>query len=480
MGIFSNLFGNKSSDLVSSKIDNIINNLPIRQADKQFDNLVDGALNDIIDMTGDKTKDGAAKANLNQIEELLDGITIPEMRVRKYDTYDDIYKSVQLVKRIIKVYIANIFQKDPVSNTSLLLKETEIAKNFEKIGEIKQLMKNVIKFFKIDEKLKYNTAFNMLKYGDAFIEIVDLSEISTVFPTVTDNDIKAAAIALAKENSKDELIITECYQTINSKNEYIGKFDLDKFADVFFEFASDVDINDADKIIYEEVAADGADKSQDSLAAYNQKLQKLVLKFHKPHKIVPLVSPYDNILGYVELKEINKQTTSTNVLKQFTDIIDKVSNKTNPKEAKYDDVLRDLSKLIVKKILLQHGIVKPVTGKKFTNDEYEDLIQKSLGDEMFYNLKRTVIGLDHNSLFRKKLQVRFIKAQNCFWFRSPSSDYYPYGCSVIDPLVHPAKLYMFNQLANSIYKLSRASQIRKWTVDKSSCRDLAISHMKIL
>jgi hypothetical protein len=59
---------------------------------------------------------------------------------------------------------------------------------------------------------------------------------------------------------------------------------------------------------------------------------------------------------------------------------------------------------------------------------------------MFYNLKRTVIGLDHNSLFRKKLQVRFIKAQNCFWFRSPSSDYYPYGCSVIDPLVHPAKL----------------------------------------
>lgn len=433
MGIFATLFGNPNSDIVNSKIDSIIDNLPLRQADKQFDNLVSGALTDIINFTGDKATDDKAKGNLNDIEKLLEGISIPEQRLRRYDVYDDIYKGLQLVKRIIKVYISNIFQKDPVSNTSILLKDTEISKNFEKLPEIKQLIHNILKFFKIDEKLKYNTAFNMLKYGDSFIELVDLSKISSEFPAVTASDIKQAN---AKKVNKDEAIITEYYHRINSKNEYINSIDLERFADVLVEFNNEVYVNEADYSLFESTETN--ETPTDGISLFNLRLQKIILKFHKPHKVIPLVSVYDNILGYVEMKEVNKQSTSTNVLKQFTDIIDKIGSKTNNKENKYDDVLKDLSKLIVKKMLITNNVVKPMTN--ITNDEYEDLIQTQLGDELFFSLKRTIVGLDANTLFRKKLSVRFIKPENIFWFKTPSSDHYPYGCSVIDPLVLPSKL----------------------------------------
>lgn len=476
MGIFTNLFGNPNSDIINDKIDHIINNLPIRQADKQFDNLVTGALSDIISITGDKAADDKAKGNLSEIEKMLEGIAIPEMRLRRYDTYDDLYKSIQLVKRILKVYIANIFQKDTVSNTMILLKETELSKNYEKLPEIKQLIKNVLKFFKLDEKLKYNTAFNMLKYGDAFIEIIDLTNLATSFPIVT------------SASTKDDNIITECYAKINSKNEYINSIDidfLDRFSETLVEFNNEVYISEEEREIsskYITEVIDGKKSSddtgenpdeddEDSLAAFTKKLQKIMLKFHTPHRIVPLVSPYDNILGYVELKETNKQTTSTNVLRQFTDIIDKVGSKyPGNKENKYDEVLKNLSQLIVKKILIKNGITK---ANGLTDEEYETKIQSQLGDDMFFNLKRTLVGLDHNSLFRKKLSIRFIEPKSMFWFRTPSSDFYPFGVSVIDALVHPGKLYMFNQLANSVYKLSRASQIRKWTVETGSKQDHA-------
>lgn len=454
MGFISDLFGNKATDTVLDKIDSIIEKLPLKQPNQTFDKLVAGALRDVVDTNGEgnvKEEKKRVKGNVEEIERLLQGISVPETRLRRYDTYDDIYKSIQLVKRVIRVYINNIFQKDPVTNTMILIKESEKAKNYEKLDTIKKATKEILSFFKLDEKLKYNTAFNLLKYGDSFIEIIDLDEIETPFPTVS--------------SIKDDHIITETFNNLNSKNHYRNEMvfdDISSFVDCLYEF----DTLNKDVLEDEYIQESSFDEQVADDTKYN--LKKIVLNFHRPHKIIPLVSPYDNILGFVEIKESEKSSTSVNILKQFTDVIDKIGSKYPSNSEKYDTVIRDFSKLIVKKVLLKYKITKKTNA---SNEEYAESIKGALNEDLYYSLKRIMLSASESGLFRKKLKIRFIKPENMLWFRSAGSDFYPFGSSIIDPMVFPGKLYMFTSLANTVYKLSKASQVRKWTVETGSKQD---------
>jgi hypothetical protein len=56
-------------------------------------------------------------------------------------------------------------------------------------------------------------------------------------------------------------------------------------------------------------------------------------------------------------------------------------------------------------------------------------------------------------------------------FNNPdASNYVPFSSSIVDPLLLPGKLFMLTQLSNIITKLSRASIIRKWTIDTGPSR----------
>jgi len=454
VAFITDLFGNKTTDSVLNKIDQIIDNLQLKQNNQLFDDLVTGAIKDVIDfeIAPDKDKDKSKpKKNIDEVEQLLQGITIPESRLKRYDTYDDLYKSIQLVKRIIRVYVNNIFQKNSITNTMFLVKESEKSKNYEQLDNVKRTTKEIISFFKLEEKLKYSVAFNVLKYGDSFVEIVDLDSVTTEFPVVT--------------STKDDAIITETYNQIMSKNPYKSEHllieNLDNFINCLVEFDNNIYCDVESELIEEEKF----DEEVADSVKYN--LKKILLNYHKPHRIVPLMSPYDTVLGFVEINETERATTSTNILKQFTDIIDKIGSKHSTNE-KYETLIRDFSKLIIKKTLMRNNTTKK---HNMTSGEYADSIKKTLNDDLYYSLKRVLLSANENTLFRKKLKIRYIKPDDMIWFRTPGSDFYPFGMSVIDPLVFPGKLYLFTHLANTVYKLSKASQIRKWTVETGSKQD---------
>lgn len=400
MGFIADLFGNKATDSVLDKIDSIIDNLPLKPPVQHYDSMVNGALKDIVDTNGKNEKDVKfAKTNVDEIEQMLQGITVPENRLRRYDTYDDIYKSIQLVKRVLKVYINNIFQKDPVTNTMILIKESEKNKNYEKLDTIKKMVRDILTFYKLEEKLKYTVAFNLLKYGDSFLEIIDLDEIDVKFPVVTNS-------------SRDEGIITETFNQLNSKNQYRNNMVLDnmeQFLECLVDFDTPLYIDESLLPIQE----NSFDEESADVAKYN--LKRILLNYHRPHKIIPLISPYDNILGYVEIKESEKSATSVNILKQFTDIIDKIGSKTPNSTEKYDEVIKKFSDLIVKKVLVKYKVTK---GDNSTNEEYAEAIQKTLDPDLYYSLKRVLIASQDNSLFRKKLRIRFIRPDNMLWFRT--------------------------------------------------------------
>ena len=91
--------------------------------------------------------------------------------------------------------------------------------------------------------------------------------------------------------------------------------------------------------------------------------------------------------------------------------------------------------------------------------------------ELIFVLKRLLITTDKSNLFKTKLKVRFIEPENMFHFKMPGGDFFPYGMSIIDPLVYPGKLYLLTQLANAVTKLSRSALIRKWTIETGARKD---------
>lgn len=47
-------------------------------------------------------------ASHNEIQSLMDKITVPAERTNRYSVYSEVYKSVPLIKKIMNVYISNV------------------------------------------------------------------------------------------------------------------------------------------------------------------------------------------------------------------------------------------------------------------------------------------------------------------------------------------------------------------------------------
>jgi hypothetical protein len=156
------------------------------------------------------------------------------------------------------------------------------------------------------------------------------------------------------------------------------------------------------------------------------------------------------------------------------DIVKKVSNmRGNSNNNKYEKIIQMFATTISKKVLAKYKVFYDPTkenmgNKKQLEEQYQKQVKSVLNDELYYSLKRILLDTNINNLFYKKLQVRFISVDSMYKFPISTSSTYPFGESIIDPLIYPGKLYLLTQLSNMVTKLSRSSIIRKWTVDVGS------------
>lgn len=466
MSIFSKLFGNKEIDNVLTNIDNISQKYFKNSIDSQtYDTLSKNAINDAIKTYSDKEKSSKNSENNksnNQIESVLSELQAPTERINRYEVYDHLYKSVQLIKRIITVYTNNIFQKDTINNEILIISDKESLSVTSESKLMKFYTKQIIKYYDLDKKIKYHTGFNVLKYGDAFIEVIDYTTVNLPFPKINKEDLKSEQKLLQEVASIGNASKNEYKKTNNNVNVFLNQmvsvvceFDNHMIKPLTETENSDLDLDD----LLLEYASDNINDN-----FFNRdRVKSIVLRFHKPHKIIPLISPFESILGYVELTSIDRASSSNNT-NYFKEIVQKFNDCGSDSKIKSNrEIIDKFSKEIVKTILIKNNIASK---ENQSMNDYVDSIQGSLGDELFNSLK--FLLLTPESLFKSKLKVRFIKSENMFWFKTPSSDFYPFGRSIIDPLVFPGKMYLFNQLANNITKLSKASTIRKWTVNISA------------
>lgn len=450
MSIF-NVFKDKTFEKLINQFDTSFTNIPSNDVTVNSDNLVGQAINQAI-MTADD--------NTSSVHSLFNSLTVSTDRLSRYSTYNELFSAVQLIKRIIVLYLNNLCQRDPITNKILILKSTEESTDIGTEVEYKAYCNSFINFFNLEERIRSRTAPDVLKYGDAFIEIIELDKVDISLPRPT---VKKKSTASSEIISEQDFFVK-----LHSKNEYnkINSDDIISLLSNYIEFTDSYVNSDLSSI---------QEENEIKLSDIPYKFSKVLLKFHKPHNIIPLITEFDNVLGYVEISEISTPSNRTNNLLNFANAINQISSTSyvggDTKAEKQENVLNLFVNSIILKILAKYNIND--TSKYKTDKDYSEFLKSTLKDDVYNTLKRLIINVNNNALFNNKLKVRYIAPDNVFHFKNPGSGtFYPYGDSVIDQLIFPGKLYLLTQLANAVTRLSRSSIMRKWTIETGAREDV--------
>lgn len=456
MSIFSNFFKDKSFNKLIDKYDLSISSIPAPSSSADSDSLISHVIRQA---TTDKSDNDPP-----DVDSIFSSLSVSQERLSRYSTYNELFSAVQIIKRIVILYLNNVLLRDPITNKILLIKSTEEASDSGKNIEYERFVKTFIDYFDIEEKIKNLTASDVLKYGDGFIEVIDIDNLKLEYPKFKKTP-----------KTKNSLVTeSELLNALKKTNGYFHKNNDELVTELLMRYVEFSHSPISENILSENLIKE--DKQSAIFSPYS--LSKVMLKFHKPHAIIPLITEFDTILGYVEISSraySNASGGSSNNLVNLTTIINQISSNSyiggDSKAEKQEGALELFSHIIFTKILNNYKILD--TSKVKDNEAYENLLKTKLKPEIHQALKRILLSAKPNSLFKEKLNIRFIESNNIFHFKnSGSGSQYPYGDSIIDPLIFPGKLYLLTQLANAVTRLSRSSIMRKWTIETGHKEDI--------
>jgi hypothetical protein len=450
------VFADKNLSDLEQNIDKILQTIPSINSKTESEEETGKFLN----LFTENTKD-------DEINKILEEATIPRDRLMRYATYEELYRAVPMIKRIFKVYKPNILQKNPVTGKCYMIKDVEDSKvvkdteeDKEKIEKAKQFIDDVIKNFNLIEKLKNIVLHSQLLYGDVFIETVDVEAESKKFeasktlaalnvlneqdtpPLKYNGEIREMLEPALRGSIITEARVKDLETRTNNLN--FARSNIYEIDSLLQECAN--------CLIVEEDSGPSKDEQTDN------PFDNVLLKIHKPHNILVLETEYGSRIGYLEIQK-QQEFNTTNMTQNLSLIIGRITNMANPQGLTQEKVVNRLIYYVLK---------KAISSKKSKMQNPEAAL-KSLGEDTYRFIKRMLIeqGMNRKAQYQQ-LKVRFIPSNRMVPFSMASAEFAPYGESVVDPLVFPSKLYTLAQLANTITKLSRASVIRKWSIDVGS------------
>lgn len=189
---FLNIFGDSKLKQLETEMDNIIKNAPQQRIQTQTSDTVSSDILDGFLKPADQEDDNSkSKKMFNQkegvfseVSSLLDKLVIQPDRANRYRVYEEMYKSVPMISRMMKVWLSNLCQKNPVTGRSLIFKDKDEEnlnlKNDEQYENKKQAVEvfltEMIDYFELLEKLKFRIIPVQQMYGDCFVEVVHVDE----------------------------------------------------------------------------------------------------------------------------------------------------------------------------------------------------------------------------------------------------------------------------------------------------------------
>ena len=139
--------------------------------------------NTILGELGDDKKQNGI---MTDVGTLLDRLTVQADRASRYKTYEEIYSTVPIIKKMMDVWLANLMQKNPVSGRSLIIKDADENadedSNDSELANKKEAARvfvdEILDYFGFIDKLKYRILPTQTMYGDAFIELINLKNFT--------------------------------------------------------------------------------------------------------------------------------------------------------------------------------------------------------------------------------------------------------------------------------------------------------------
>lgn len=469
MGFFSSFFGDSELENIDARIDNVINNLPGIGSNINQDNI-----------SGDFINAFVQQAPKSEIDRLLESVSVSRERLERYNVYDEAYKYVPIIKRIMTVYISNILQKNPVTGKCLLVKEAEDLTGEKKtdkdtLDKAKKFAEECIKAFDLIIKLRKKILPNELVYGDCYVEVVNLVEEGKkkVDPNASLSNTATNMPLFEAEISN----IGKTIEQIKLQKDHDGKIVssdqterlLKKISEYFVEF-EETPGNNSKVIIEQDTPSSSNTQDQSTSEPETSNKTKdeeviqyddVLMKIHKPHRVIVLETDFGSLLGYLIITK-DEVPQTINLTQSLSTLVGRITTLHGLDQKSENTIVDRLVRYMLKTIL-----EKTKASGKINQAQNIDQLLAGLPPDVHQYMKRLFVeqGLASKGTFYNRMRVRFVPASDMIAFTIPSAEHDPYGQSFIDNLVFPCKLYILSQLSNIIIKLSRAAPVRKWTLD---------------
>ena len=398
----------------------------------------------------------------NDILKIFQDQNLQNNRKDLYDLYDEIADINYIAYRTLRVYLDNLLIKNVQNKDFISIRENEDEIKLIELDEnqkefIKKYINMVLVYFNIQNKLKNDILPKMLKYGDFYVEIVNLEPVSRIVKNqpqlLTENftfnkkTYKKVSYAIYESTIRKKF---------DTKNELAENTQHLKGIKKFEYQLKKLKQNISKKRVIEEHDVSMFNRIMDSDFDIKQLfemdldvIENLYLRLHSPSNVLKVIK--DGVLfGYLIIENIEEKEDNESEVNIYKRFLSDNENETNKKETK--NLADDISQEILRKMsedLEDDGI-----------DNFDD------------NLKVSLKIIIYNKLLQKqKLKFRFVDPQDLINFHTIIDKYSPYGTSIFDSMVQPVKMYTIGLMTSIVSRLSRASVVRKWNIEVGNRRN---------
>ncbi len=402
-------------------------------------------------------------ANNNDILGNLNDFSVPNERKKRYKFYDELPEINYIVYRMLKVFIDNILIKNVQTKQFLNINPNPNNVNFlntiqKDIGKhYENFLKTSSVYFNLQKKLKDRIIPEMLKYGNSFIEILNLknvSEIASKTHLINESYIMGDDFNPSKQDygycNFESLFDTIEEGAYTTKTKMTAS---DKFAALL---KSEKMIEESSSNYFDDLT-NSEFKFDDINDLEFDAMHNLYLKHINPNQV--LIVEEDGILyGYLVVDEIKESSgTEIDIFKRFT-------QQDNSKNGANNETIQ---KEVVEK--MTDGIVR-----KLNETIHSSYARNLNGLDLSENVENSIkIILYHKIKEKKKLNFRFIPPNKFVNFSASIDKFGPYGTSIFEPVVQPVKMYTLALMSSIVSRLSRASVVRKWTIEAGNKKNHA-------
>ncbi len=467
--LYNNIVGNLntyntySSKMQSIEVQELSKQLGSKRTDvPQYDELPE-------DQRIDEDIKKLLSSSENDILGNLSDVSVPSERKKRYQFYEEIPNMNFIAYRMLKIYLDNILIKNVQTKQFLNINPNPNNVNFlqtikDDVGKhYENFLKTCTVYFDLQKKLKTKVVPDMLKFGNSFIELLNLKSVSDI---ASHRELITESFILGEDVKKVKDLGYCLYESVgfteNTKTEVVkteGSLDINEQFKNLLKMKDSIEESDVG--FFSDISRENSDYNFDDINELDfDSLQDIYLKNIHPSQVIMVES--DGILyGYIIVEEEQGQAgQEIDVFKRFTQQENSAGSANKSSE---EDIQKEIIDNMTK------GIIKKVNDT-ITGSSSANLKDLKLTDSVESSIK---VILYHKIKERAKLKFRFVSSSRLINFSTNIDKFGPYGTSIFDPIIQPVKMYSLALMSSIVSRLSRASVVRKWTIEAGNKKNHA-------